>query len=70
MMLVLDDKNGPEFAPKRASVQQVYAQILNDLETAAPLFVQKNQTAMAVNTPPMHYCPECICTWVELSIIR
>jgi len=45
VMLVLDDKNGPEFAPKRASVQQVYAQILSDLETAAPLFAKKKSNS-------------------------
>ena len=45
VMLVLDDKVSPELAPKRASVQQVYSQIVNDLETAAPLFTQKKSNS-------------------------
>ncbi|MDR2273692.1 MAG: RagB/SusD family nutrient uptake outer membrane protein [Sphingobacterium sp.] len=45
VMLILDDKISLDFAPKRASVQEVYSQILSDLETAAPLFVQKKSNS-------------------------
>lgn len=38
VMLVLKDRNGPGFAPERATVSQVYQQIIADLEVAAPLF--------------------------------
>lgn len=41
VMLILDDNISPGFAPERATVAQVYQQIIADLEAAALLFTTK-----------------------------
>ncbi len=45
VMLILNDKISPGFAPGRATVAQVYDQIIADLETAAPLFNAKRSSS-------------------------
>ncbi|ERJ58846.1 RagB/SusD family nutrient uptake outer membrane protein [Sphingobacterium paucimobilis] len=45
VMLILKDNNGPGFAPARATLAQVYQQIIADLEAAAPLFTAKRTSS-------------------------
>lgn len=47
VMLVLTDDVGSSFAPERASVAEVYAQIVADLEAAIPLFSQQKTNSYA-----------------------
>ncbi|WP_426791156.1 RagB/SusD family nutrient uptake outer membrane protein [Sphingobacterium sp. WOUb80] len=47
VMLVLDTRMGPDYAPARASVAEVYQQVISDLETAAGLFNQSKSNSYA-----------------------
>lgn len=47
VMLITTANNAPDYKPARASVKAVYDQIINDLETAMPLFTQDKSSSYA-----------------------
>jgi len=61
VMLVLSDQVSPNFKPARATVEEVYQQIVIDLESCLPLFTQSKSSSFASK-----YAAEALLSRVEL----